>query len=280
MVLIMSKAIVRKYVGVNFPQGKKLFRDQIMDEGFLGVFDFKSTFVMRDYTESSSDPINNLLEGGLEANTAYGGMGVTLGGGIEQTAINESIKLPAAFSLPAGTAGNQHYLYTHWFKHDASHNYGGAAYPSVGGNAYQTSTENQYNIWIGTGVDGLPSSIRFSSNGNSIQSADVSSLTDGGAHQFAIEFEATSTTTATIKAYIDGVQFGQNNISYNGALNIPVSGGAGGGPQLGQNGGFSNTLRGVHYRAWIKDFEQSPDDARTGAEIIAQEWALYNGRFA
>jgi hypothetical protein len=276
----MSKTIVKKYIGVNFPEGKKLHRDQIMDDGFLGIFDFKSTFVIKDYTESSSDPIHNLLEGGLEANTQYGGMGVTLEGGLEQTATSESIKLPAAFSLPAGTAGNQHYLYTHWFKHDETHNYGGSTFPTLGGNAYQTTTENQYNIWLTTGANGLPSSIRFSGNGNRVESADVSSLTDGAVHQFAIEFEATSTTTATIKAYIDGVQIGQQTISYNGTLNIPVSSGAGGGPQLGQNTGFTNTLRGVHYRAWIKDFEQSSEDTRTGAEIIAQEWALYNGRFA
>jgi hypothetical protein len=272
----MSNAIVKKYSGVDFPEGKKLFRDQIMDEGFLGLFDFKSTYSTNGYTGLANSTFKSLTN---DAATGFADQDTEIvNGGFVQKTGAQSVSLPDSFRMPEGVAGQQHFLFCQWIKMDTSAHYSANTPVPLGGFAYQLGSQNQYSIWGNGASDGSGGidEIRFQANSYRIVSNNVTAMSDDLPHQLAVEFIALTSTTCRRIGYIDGVAVIQSNFTYDGKIIQP---GASAECSLGNLGGFSKVTKATHYRAWLKDFEKSPDDTRTGAEIIAQEWELYKNRF-
>lgn len=273
----MADVLVKQFAGLSLSAGEVAYRDQIMDAGFVGHFDFKSTYVKADYTGADNDELANLVDGADPA-VATGTLPATAGGGLDQDENNEYIELPSDWVLPVGTAGEQHFLYCQWFKHDESYSYPVNSH-CVGGATHGSVAENQY-MFTMTSSAGVPLTWRAYTDGDFVAFSDISPFTDGEVHQLAVEFEATSATNYTRRVYLDGVVISTaTGLTYSGSLQQPTSG-SGAIPKLGYGSGFSTGyLRATHYRAFLKDFTQGGESV-SAADLIAEDWERYSSRFS
>ena len=276
----MANAIIKKFPGISFPDGEKLFRDQIMDEGFVGHFDFKSQYVTKGYTgEVGQRDLNNLLDAadGILASRAF-----PLSGGYLHKDHQAPIDLPSAWALPEGLPGQQHFGHCTWFKRDLAFTEPANGAMGISGWSYQFGSENQYALsYIVDGGSNVVS-LRANVNGGPAHTIDdvtvIAAFQAGGLIQFATEFEATSSGTYTHRTYLNGAKVLETvDLPYSGSLNQPSSGGTI--PNLGRMGGFTSPQLGYYARTWLKDFGLG-GVANSMAEIIAKEWELYSDRFA
>lgn len=281
-----QKSFVQKVANIS-GTGKKLYRDSIMDAGFVGLFDFNSDYCRNGSTAAGAGKaLKNLVDGGADATvltafpSGFSSKGLISANGGGQVA------LPAAFKL---ASGEQHFAFCIW----AGYNTAFGALPangtvSLGGYAYQNNSFNQYGITFSTNADGTAlTNLRGYGDGTGADfpSSTFAKMLDGTLHQWITEFEViTGGTQKRITVYCDSAQVGQLTVAYDGALNDPTGSGQGAsvGPYLGQIAGFvNNGFKGFYGRTWLKRFALDPENIPI-ATVAAKEWEKYGAtpRFA
>jgi len=285
MVVMSNVALVQKAVGVSLGAGKKFMRDQNTSEAFLAVFDFKSSFVKKDWDGTHNTSFNNLIDNGGVADPASSMNSNEFG--IIKDSSSSYVFLPDSFKLGAGEReiANSHFMFYMWVTPTPNHTYTANAIPTFGGYAFQTGSAAFYSIYFLCDGAGKPNEIRFNFMGQRFSSTDSEILnifTDGKPHLLALEMEAFSTTSYKRRAYLDGQLLHESDeISFTeGAiLPNPQDSNSSEKPAIGINQGYSTEFRGTFHKVGVVDWKAFSDETRTGLEIIQDEWSLYSQRF-
>lgn len=272
--------------------GPVLYRDQIMDAGFVGHYDFISDYVKNGYVAgtpfASPATVRSLVRNGAPAapETVWAAPftgGFTSKGLKLQSGSNAKLKLPDAFKLPANTT---RFAFCVWASVETALGaIMASTFESFAGYAYQTGTYCQYVVGFTTDANSAVLSLRFIVNGLNLQvttPAVLAKITDGAMHQYAMDAEVISGgTQVRITGYMDGVQVGQATVAFSGALNDPSAEANPQknvvGPYVGQIGGYQPAW-GHYGRVWLKRHSLDPS-GRSTADIVAQEWAAYKADY-
>lgn len=284
----MSTAAYVKRVTGQTGTGPVLYRDQIMDAGFVGHFDFISDYVKNGNTAAAlpnGATVRSLVKNGASASPETAGAAAFTGGldtkGIKFATLNNKLKLPDAFKLPTTS---KRFALCVWAAYETALGALPAAGAAIGlvGYAYQTGTQNQYAISFVSDANQKVTSLRGMVNGFTVAVTDATILAkvaDGAMHQYALDAEAiTNDTQWRLTLFMDGAQIGQSIVT-TGALNDPATGAQASvaGPYLGQVGGFGQ-FYGHYGRVWLKRFSLDATNRAT-ADIVAQEWAAYGADY-
>jgi hypothetical protein len=275
-----NTALVQIAKGVVLGTGVPLLRDQNASLDTLSVFDLKSDYVTKNYSGINKKFVS-LISG---AGDAISGSELSKNAnGYTLTTLQSGLTLPTAeFDMSNGGTeliADVDFMFYVFVTPDA------AAYSGlegVGGYAYQTTTYNQYGIAINTS-SGAPTELRFmglkGTTYKDVSSSTLAKLTDGLPHLLAVHCKGTSATTLNVTGYVDGIIAGamSSTMTVGTTMPYPPNGNPAAVPQLGLLDGFAHFAGDLH-KVGIIDFTKG-NETRTAAEVIADEWHLYQDRF-
>ena len=263
-----TRAFVKQLLGVA-GGGDRLYRDRIIDAGFVSHFDFISAYcnggsVAAALARTFTPLIDGAAAGVVHAAVpnGIGVKGLDFGGG-------GRIQLGNAFRF---AADETHFAVGMVYKPGAPT---ANATTALCGYGYQTGSDLQWAFAAVTNATPAFTSFRFYADGNFIsQTTGLGWMTDGEEHFIVGEFEVVA-GTAYRRLYVDGVLVASNSNAHDGTLIQPVNATAVAyGPVFGTLSGFSSGPAGKLGRIWCKRWAVGGASI-SAADIAKLEYAAY-----
>ncbi|SDA21613.1 hypothetical protein [Sphingomonas sp. NFR15] len=273
-----SVAYVKKLLGVT-GGSKKLYRDNgiamapIMDDGWVGHFDFRSDYVRNGGGVGVGATFRNLVDGGgvatvLAPFTGLSNRGLLLAGA-------SYFQLPDAFKVAANAT---HFTVGLAFWNDPAQAYAASSAIYLAGYGYQNGAQCTWAFTGATDANGKISAITFRTMSIGLVWPNAAAINDGNAHFLVAEVIVNSATSLTVNLFVDGVKVATTTAQggYSGAFSVPAG-------QIAIVGcptanasltGYQAALRGAVCRAWVK--QHALDAANIAiATTAANEAAKY-----
>jgi hypothetical protein len=240
--------------------------------GAIGVWDAKNpkSWPSQAAPASGANSWLNLVRGGASATIPTTWTWQAQGGFVRPGVAATSIDLGA----PDLSTGSPGVVVSAWVKIPSVP----TALTPIAGRAQSTSAAVDNQFLLSIGADGKPrlDIMMLDADGATIRYATLSgpNVITTGVHQigFSVTFSA---GTGSYALYLDGAQIAAS--TFPGAKLNPSTYSIALGDRRVGNGGGSTTAGYVYYRALPENLTAS---GRTGAQVVAADWAAFNGKFS